>query len=287
MSDSLTIAGVQMDVKLGEINENLQNVEKFLRQASQIGPDLVVFPECSLTGYCFNSLDEAMPTAQKLPGAASDYLAGLCSDLNTHIIVGMLEESNGKVFNCCALIGPEGLIERYRKIHLPYLGVDRFVSPGNVPFNVTGICGTKVGMGICYDVAFPETSRVMMLKGAEIIALPTNWPPPADREAKHTIIVRAMENHVFVLAVNRVGTERGYRFIGQSKLCSPTGEILAQADETNESIIHAVIDPEQAREKHWVITPGENEIDWRADRRPDMYSDIVRAHQHLTPRQRQ
>ena len=95
----------------------------------------------------------------------------------------------------------------------------------------------KIGMNICYDGSFPEASRIMALDGAELIVLPTNWPPAAKCFAEHTIPTRAMENHVYYMSVNRIGTERGFRFIGKSMICHPLGEILAAATGEEETIL--------------------------------------------------
>jgi predicted amidohydrolase len=163
----------------------------------------------------------------------------------------------------------------YRKLHLPMLGIDRFTTPGDRPLGVWQAGDVRVGMNICYDGSFPEASRVMALEGAELIALPTNWPPAAECFARHTIITRAMENHVYYMSVNRVGTERGFSFIGISMICDPTGGVLATADHRAEAILYADVDPAWARNKHLVREPGKHEIHRFRDRRPEMYGRVV------------
>jgi predicted amidohydrolase len=243
--------------------------------AAGTGARLVIFPECALTGYCYRSLDEALPHAQPLPGPASDALAADCRRLGVFAIVGMLERGEqGEVFNACMLVGPDGFIASYRKVHLPYLGIDRFVTPGDRPFAVHDLGGLKVGINICYDGSFPETARVLTLLGADLIALPTNWPTGA----KTTIFLteaRALENHVYYAAVNRVGEEGGFRFIGQSRVIDPVGAVLAQAGSDREEIIVAEIDPAKARAKREVKVPGEHEVDRVGHRRPEMYGPIT------------
>ena len=115
----------------------------------------------------------------------------------------------------------------------------------------------------------------MALNGAELIVLPTNWPPGAECTADFVINTRAMENHVYYMAVNRVGTERGFRFIGKSKICNPSGEVLALANHEQEAILYAEIDPALARRKRVIRVPGKHEIDRFADRRPEMYGRIT------------
>jgi predicted amidohydrolase len=275
------IAGVQMDCLLGDVDANLQRIRAGLRDAASRGARLVIFPECALSGYCFHSREEAMPHTQLLPGPASDVLAADCARLGVFAIVGLLERgSQGELFNSCLLAGPGGLVGSYRKIHLPLLGVDRFVTPGDRPFAVHDLDGLRVGVNICYDGSFPESSRVLALLGADLIVLPTNWPTGARTTVKVSA-VRAMENNVYYAAVNRIGEERGFRFIGQSRIIDPSGELLAEAAGDNEDLLLADIDPARARQKRVVKIPGEYEIDRFGDRRPEMYGPIT--HQRGSP----
>jgi predicted amidohydrolase len=123
----------------------------------------------------------------------------------------------------------------------------------------------------------------MALLGADLIVLPTNWPPGAECVASHVINTRAMENAVYFLAVNRVGTERGFEFIGGSRICAPDGSTLASADHREEVILYAEIDPSRARQKTTVRKPGEHAIDRMADRRPEMYAELLKPHQLKRP----
>ncbi len=176
------------------------------------------------------------------------------------------------------LVGPEGLIGSYRKVHLPFLGVDMFSSFGDVEFKVHQAGDLRVGMNICYDSAFPEAARSLTLLGADLIALPTNWPPGAECVAGFVINARAMENAVYFAAANRVGEERGFRFIGRSRICAPNGQTLATSDDDNETILYADIDPELARNKLAVREPGRHAIDRMADRRPETYGALIQPH---------
>ncbi len=129
-------------------------------------------------------------------------------------------------------------------------------------------------MNICYDGSFPESSRVLTLLGADLVVLPTNWPTGAVTTVCHLVQARALENHIFYAAVNRVGEERGFRFIGQSRIVQCNGDILVQAGEHDAEIIVAEIDPAIARNKRLVKIPGKYEIDRVADRRPEMYGPL-------------
>jgi predicted amidohydrolase len=275
-----TIAGVQMDCEIANVAGNLQAVRRGLHQAADKGARLVVFPECALTGYCFSSKDEAMPHAQALPGPASETFAEDCRQRDVFAVVGMLERGErGELFNSCMLVGPAGYIGRYRKIHLPCLGIDRFTTPGNEPFAVHDLGGLRIGINICYDGTFPESARVLTLLGADLVVLPTNWPTGA----LGTIPLaqaRALENHVYYAAVNRIGEERGFQFVGRSRLIDCDANLLAEAGPDAPEIIVADIDPEIARRKRVIKIPGEHEVDRVADRRPEMYEPICRRLLH-------
>ena len=276
----MLIAGIQTDVVFQDVNANLTALESQVRSEVARGTQLTVFPECFTTGYCFDSLDDAMALAENVPGPTTERIAKLCKELNTFVVCGMLEKSGTQLFNTAVLVGPDGLIGSYRKVHLPFLGVDRFTTPGDRPFEVFEAAGVRIGMLICYDGGFPEASRVLAIQGADIILLPTNWPPGGAYMAEFSINCRAMENGVYFAAVNRVGTENGFTFIGKSRICSPVGATMTSIDNDTPGILRAEIDPAAARAKRIVRIPGRHIIDRMADRRPDMYGEICEPH-HL------
>jgi predicted amidohydrolase len=264
-----------MDCHLGEPRSNLEAIRNNLREAAGHGAQLVIFPECALTGYAFESREEALPHAETVPGPATEAVAADCRSLGAWAIFGLLErDAKGGLFNACALVGPEGRPVTYRKIHLPYLGVDRFTTPGDRPFAVHDLGGLRVGINICYDGSFPESCRVLTLLGADLVVLPTNWPPGALKTAEYLVPARALENHVYYAAVNRVGEERGFPFIGRSRIVDCDGALLCQSDAAMPDILYADLDPERSRNKRIVNIPGKYEIDRVGDRRPEMYGPL-------------
>ncbi len=275
MSQTVRIAGVQMDVAFANPEANLRRMETALAEAREAGAHLAVFPECALTGYCFESLEECRPFAETVPGPATARIAAAAKKLGIYAVFGLLEVDGERVFNACSLVGPDGLIGNYRKVHLPYLGIDRFTTPGDQGFAVHDAGGLRVGMNICYDGAFPEAARVMALEGADLIVLPTNWPPGAECTAECVIAARALENAVYYAAVNRVGIERGFPFIGKSKVCDPSGHVVASAEPPTEAILYADLDLQRARNKHIIRVPGKHEINRFADRRPEFYGRVL------------
>jgi predicted amidohydrolase len=271
------IAVVQMDCAFAEKAKNLDAIRGRLQEAVSNGARLVIFPECALPGYCFESKPEAMPHAEPIPGPSTRLLADDCAKLNVWAVVGLLEKDGDRLFNACTLIGPAGIAATYRKVHLPFLGVDRFTTPGDQPFAVHDLGGLRIGMNICYDGSFPEAARCLMLLGADLIVLPTNWPTGAISTAKTLIPARALENHLYYAACNRIGTERGFRFIGMSRILGCTGEFLAVSENDEPTILYADIDPAKARDKHRVFMPGKYELHRLRDRRPELYGAIGEA----------
>lgn len=268
-------AAVQMDIKLLDKERNLARVLENLETAARQGAKLAVFPECALTGYCFSSLEEARPMAEPVPGPSTGKIAAAAQRLGITAVVGMLESAGGNVYNAAAVITPRGVEGTHRKIHLLHLGVDRYDAPGDIPFPVFRNGSARIGVNICYDCSFPESGRVLKLKGAQILAIPTNWPCGSD-SWQHISKVRALENHMYVIAADRVGEERGFRFMGHSQIIHFSGQVLAEAGETEETILYAEIDPAAADDNHVIKVAGEYEFNRLAARRPEMYEPITR-----------
>ena len=269
------IAAVQMDCRLAEVAANRTAVRAKLAEAADAGARLVVFPECVLTGYGFPSRAAALECAEPVPGPSTDAVAADCARLGVWAVYGMLEAAGDKLFNTAVTVGPDGSLFSYRKLHLPCLGADRFTDPGDRPFAVHDLGGLKVGVHVCFDGSFPESARVLTLLGADVLVLPTNWADNARRMATLVPRCRAFENHVYYVAVNRVGTESGFRYIGRSSACDHLGDELAVADHDREAVLYAEVDPEAARRKRVVHCAGEYEIDRVNWRRPDVYGPLV------------
>ena len=278
---TIKIAGVQMDIELGNAKANLAAMHAHLQTTAAADAELTIFPECTTTGYCFDTFDEAFEVSEGCDGPSVTNVISLCSELGTHTIFGFLERDADRIFNTVVCVGPDGIVARYRKVHLPTLGVDNFTTPGDNAFEVFNLKlegypePLRIGMNICYDCSFPESARVLTLKGADLIALPTNWPPGSGLVADVIPNTRALENNVYFAAINRIGTERGFAFIGKSKICDPLGRELDFANHCDEAIVYGEIDVEFARRKHLVAVPGKHEVHRIKDRRPDTYGPIM------------
>jgi predicted amidohydrolase len=263
-----------MDCEIGNLKANLQKVIARVREAAEREARLVIFPECALTGYCFESLEEAAQFAEPLDGPSAQAIVSVCREADTYAVVGFIERGDGKCYNSAMLVGPQGVVGGYRKVHLPFLGVDRFLTPGDRPFHVFDLPFGKIGINICYDASFPEASRVLKLLGAELIVLPTNWPPGAWRTPEFVLNTRAQENHLFFAAANRVGLERGWEFIGRSKVVDCLGDTVTEAGREQEEILFAELELQEANNNHIVNVAGAYEIDRLADRRPEFYNPL-------------
>jgi 5-aminopentanamidase len=268
------IAGVQMPVAFADPPRNTAAVIDHLQKTASQGADLTVFPECVLTGYCFGDADAAQASSLDVDSSEIYRLAECCRDLNTSTVFGFLERTEHGLFNTVALLGPIGWIASYRKVHLPKIGADRFARPGDQPFQVFEHLGLRIGMLICYDCSFPEAVRVLALQGADLVILPTNWPSTSGLTADFVPNCRALENNIYFAAVNRVGLENGFQFIGNSKICAPNGRELASANHDRFEILQAEIRPAIARQKHLVHVPDQHEVDRFADRKPQLYARI-------------
>ncbi len=283
MGNNVTVGVGQIRCELGNVAGNLRHCIQALDQAAEQGISLLVLPECALSGYVFDDLESATLAAVPLSGPEIAELADHCMRLGLYCVVGFLEDDDGAVYNTAVLLGPEGSIGSYRKSHLPYLGADRFVARANAahpPIFDTAI--GRIGLAICYDIRFPEWTRALALAGADIIAMPTNWPLQSRLLAEYFTVVRASENRIFLLVANRWDAERGVQFMGQSQIVSPTGEVLAQAG-TNEALVSAVIDIDVARNKHVVVKAETFELFLFDDRRPDLYGSITAQASAVVP----
>ena len=269
----MLVAAAQIEPKLAEPERNLEACLARLEEAAAAGAELLVLPECAIPGYMFESAEEALPFAEEVPGPSSEVLERESRRLGMHVVCGLLERDGDTLRNAAVLVGPDGLVGTYRKTHLPFLGVDRFVFPGD-ELTVYDTPLGRIGVEICYDLRFPEVTRTLALRGADIVAHPTNFPIAAKLQTELITVARAAENRIYLLTANRVGKERSGEFCGWSQIVDPYGTRLAEAGETEEALLVADVDVEKARDKDYVI-PGEYELYLFGHRRPELYGALV------------
>jgi predicted amidohydrolase len=270
---TLRVAVAQTEPKIGEKERNLEMCLARLEEAAAAGAQLLVLPECAIPGYMFDSAEEALPFAEEIPGPSTAALEQACRRLDVYAVCGLLERDGDRLRNAAVFVGPDGLIGTYWKTHLPFLGVDRFVVPGD-ELSVWDTPLGRIGLEICYDLRFPEVTRTLALNGADIVAHPTNFPMAAKVQTEIVTLARAVENRIYLLTANRVGKERWGEFCGWSQIVDPYGKRLAEAGETGEALLLAEVDVAKARDKDYVI-PGEYELYLFGDRRPELYETLV------------
>lgn len=279
----MRVTCIQEDVVFADVSANIERALEHMRQRQ--GDDLVVFPECFLTGYVFPDADFARNVAipvelNEAHEISSDHpelnrLVEACKELNQHLVVGFAARQGDDLHNIAALIEPSGRMRAYVKTHLPELGYDKMVRYGDdLPVFETAI--GNIGIIICFDLRPPEAARVLALKGADLICLPTNWPQGAEFSADHIAPVRAAESRVFLACCDRCGSENGTTFIGLSGIYGVGGQTLAKAADGRE-VITADIEIEQAREKRIRTIPDVYEWTIFESRRPELYGSITDA----------
>ncbi|HET6400511.1 MAG TPA: nitrilase-related carbon-nitrogen hydrolase [Candidatus Kapabacteria bacterium] len=249
----MKIACVQFAPTYRDIKKNLDRVSDFVHSADA---DLVIFPELALTGYFFTSPDEIVPMAEPVDGQLARAFVEIAKRENKAIIIGFLEATDNKCYNAALAFDNTGaLAGHYRKLHLFYYETQIFAR-GDLGFPVfplqTRSGMANVGMLICYDWRFPEAARALALKGAELIAMPSNIVTTTSM-LHTTLQTRAFENKVALAFADRIGAEEnaGERlaFRGESAIIGMNGEILAKASENSEEIIIAEVDLSKTRNK--------------------------------------
>lgn len=245
------------------------NVQKAVDAITNADADLIVIPELFNTGYQFISKKEAAGLSEKVPsGYTTKTLKRLSAKKRIYIVAGIAENSEGELYNSAILTGPDGLIGIYRKTHLFY-EEKLWFSPGATGFKVWQTPIGNIGIMICFDWFFPESARTLALKGADIIAHPSNLVLPYCPDA---MVTRCLENRVFAVTANRTGLEqRGNKerleFIGTSQITSPKGKILYRAKTHQEELAQMEIVINEARNKN--LNPLNNLFD---DRREEFYA---------------
>ncbi|HRJ97372.1 MAG TPA: carbon-nitrogen hydrolase family protein [Fimbriimonadaceae bacterium] len=268
----MRVACVQSDVVFNDPGANAANAVQAIERLADQGVQVAVFPEAFLTGYCVSTLEDARRIAIPADHESLDRLAVACERLGMILVVGFAESTSGALYNSAAIFydGKRGL---YRKAHLPWLGLDRFVAGGDA-FTVFDTSVGRIGVLICFDLRQPEPSRILALDGADLIALPTNWPRKASIAPSLVAPVRAAENRVFLAACNRIGEENGFGFIGSSGIFAPSGEALFRAGDAEEVLV-ADLDLAEARFKRTVVIPGQYEMATFDSRRPELYGRLT------------
>ncbi|HUK28852.1 MAG TPA: carbon-nitrogen hydrolase family protein [Candidatus Acidoferrales bacterium] len=221
------VAVAQIRCQLGKPDANLKTIHNLSVKAAKSGPDILCFPELATTGYSLNV--KWRKFSETIPGQTSERLASIAREYGFHLVCGMpeLDAKSGRIFDSSILFDPDGeVVGAYRKIHL-WNVERRYFTPGK-RFKVFDTKIGKIGLGVCYDLEFPESARALALEGAEIIIYSSAQPHPMETHVDTYIRSRAGENCVYVCHSNRIGKEGGTMFFGHSQIVSPECRVLAK-----------------------------------------------------------
>ena len=245
MKEQIRLALAQISSQRENKKENLKKIEELTLKAKEQGADLVIFPEMCLTGYVVR--DQLYELAETIPGPSTDKVVAIARKTGMHIIFGMpdlSEKTKATMYNTAVFVGPEGIIGTYHKMYLPTHSVfeeKRYFRPGyqtaafNTPIGNVGLC-------ICYDIFFPEVTRLIRLAGAQLIVCISASPSVRRSYFEVLTAARALENTAYLAYVNLVGVEDGLQFWGGSRLISPTGDIVARAKYDEEDFVLCEVD---------------------------------------------
>ncbi|MCW3993185.1 MAG: carbon-nitrogen hydrolase family protein [Candidatus Bathyarchaeota archaeon] len=277
MKEKIKIALAQISCKRGNKAENIKKVESRVTKAKQQGAELVIFPELSLTGYTMR--DQIYELAETIPGHSTTVLEKLAKKTGTYIVFGMpelSEKTQATIYNAAVLVGPNGFIGKYRKMYLPTHSVfeeKRYFRPGYQTAVFETELG-KIGLIICYDIFFPEVSRLTRLKGAQLIVCISASPATRRTFFETLTAARAIENTAFLAYVNLVGIEDGLQFWGGSRLVGPNGKTLVQAKYDEEDLVIDEIN-------YADIRPTEAFVPILKDLRPELFEKLKETAEKL------
>lgn len=265
------VALAQLNSQLGEVSANLERAHEVVGDARKAGADIVLFPELYLQGY--RADERFAETAIEADGAVVSELVSLSADANVHIIVGGARKETSfphAVYNSAFFVSPEGLIGVYDKTHLGTFRVYRegvyFARGRRIPVFDTDF--GRVGIQICYDVDFPEVSRVLALKGAEINFIISAGPCEFREGWKQLLFIRSVESAMYSVYCNVAGAQRDSEFCGGSRIVDPSGEVVVTARDDVEDFVVGDVDLERVRTVR-------HEMHLFDERNPKLYREIA------------
>jgi N-carbamoylputrescine amidase len=274
----MRIAVGQFEPRIGEKRENVAQTLELIDEAAERGAELVVLPELCNSGYMFASHEEAESLAEPVPdGPTVAAWLERCATHEVVLVAGIAERDGDLLYNSAVVLAPNGHIGTFRKLHL-WNEENRWFAKGDRGVPVFDTPVGRIATIVCYDGWFPECYRLAALGGADLVCIPTNWVPipgqAKGQPAMATILCQAAahSNSIVVAAADRIGVERGQRFIGQSVIVSHTGWPLSgPAGEDGAELLVADVDLDEARSaRKW-----NSFNDPLRDRRPDAYGPLA------------
>jgi N-carbamoylputrescine amidase len=273
----MKLALIQMQSAVGQVEENIATASPLIDEACAQGARLLVLPEFWSTGYFPLSIDYSFyDLADGDDGPAMACIKAKVREHGVHIVSTMYERQGpGLYYNTAMVVNPEGeVISKYRKVHVPARrGLEKLYYRGGSKFPVVEVEGWRVGMMLCYDSLFPEPARCLALGGAELIVVPFGASTTEGTIWDQLMMTRAFENGAYVAPCNAVGPMKmpdGEPFIlgGKSLIANPSGQIIAQANASEETIVYGDLDLKE-------VNDIRNQYFMFRDRRPDTYGIIT------------
>lgn len=271
MTAPAQVAVVQLSPQILDVDANVELTVRAVGAARERGADIVVLPELCLSGYMFDTMDEvdscAVTTEHPVFARWAQALAGSAG----LVVGGFAERSGSAVYISAAMVTAAGVQAVYRKTHL-WNREKRFFAEGTDAPPIVDTDFGRVGVLICYDLEFPEMARSLAMRGADLIAVPTNWAldaRPYGDEPPQVMLARAAArtNHVYVACADRAGRERDQEFTGGSAVVDTAGWVLERPD--NAGFALASLTLTTARDRQ---ISGVNHV--FGDRRPELYSAV-------------
>lgn len=235
----------QMDIVAGNPEENRQKVKKWVAATMAAeNPDVLMLPEMWTTAFTLPELDEI---ADHDGEPTTTFIQELAKEYEVNIVGGSIaNKKQGDVYNTALVVDRKGtVVYTYDKIHLvPMLDEHRYLAGGKEKVHTFELEGVKMGIIICYDLRFPELARNLMLQGVDVLHIVAEWPTPRKNHWKHLQLARAIENQMYVVSCNRVGSYNDEGFAGTSMIIDPWGEPIKVGSEDKEETIVSTIDLE-------------------------------------------
>ncbi|WP_158736935.1 carbon-nitrogen family hydrolase [Alteribacillus sp. YIM 98480] len=245
----MIVSSLQMNIIPGDPAANREKVKKLVKEEIENNrPHVIVLPEMWTTAY---TLPELANIADHENSETIPFLQQLAAEHNVHLVGGSIAyQKENDMFNRALIINNKGeLVYHYDKLHLvPMLDEPTYLTGGKNKAQVFELDGLKMGIIICYDLRFPELLRALSLEGAQVIFIVAEWPQARTDHWKHLQLARAIENQVYIVSCNRVGTYNEVEFAGKSMTIDPWGNVLAEGSQNKEETVRAEIHPEQVEE---------------------------------------
>lgn len=279
--------------QINTVDQNIEKMRDWTRKAADQGADMIMFGELCVSGYLLDSSglrarnsgsSEHYRRAEAVPGDAARRLEELAREYGVFIAAGMGDVEAGVVYNAYFMVGPDGYVGKQRKIHMPDVEYPFYGTGSAYSVFDIGLC--KIGFSICFDNWFPETSRILAVKGAEVMLSPWMWIVPhdatqkeKDEHAEHRAKIfkrffatRALDNAMYVMVLDHVGLEAdGFEMPGVSIAFSPFGDVVAEGERFAEDLLlvdlkESEIEKYRTYGHHFTLTY----------RRPETYGELAR-----------